>query len=410
MPALTVDARETLYVARQPILEPSGAVFGYELLYRDAAERDTHERADAAGARVLTDAVLNLGLATITGGKPAFINLTRPLLLRLPSLVPPGTAVFELQADIPVSDEVFEACRALHEAGYSLGLDDFCLDSDAAALLPFVKFVKVDAQRSPSDCGAIAHSLAASRITLIATNVMTQETFAATKAAGFHLFQGHYFSQPTLCGGGALPGRHLAYLQLLAALNKPDLTVSEIEDLVKHDVSLSYRILRCVNSAAFAMKREVHSIRQALLLLGLAPIRSWASVWCVAGLNTGGVSELVTTVLIRGRCCELLADRLGDGTDSSEMFLVGLCSMLDSMLGRPMSVAVEELPLSADAKGALLGEHNTQGILLDAVTAYEQGEWDAAISSVQALGVGGADLAAAYTDSLRWARELSQGA
>lgn len=409
MTQLNVDSRETLYVARQPILDPAGAVFGYELLYRDGGGEDSDGRHDLAGARVLTDAVVNLGLETVTGGKPAFLNLTRPLLLRLAALLPPQAAVFELQRDIPVDDETFEVCRQLHAAGYALGLDGFTAGSDAAALLPFVKFVKVDtAATGPFEQGAIARELSGSAIRLIADNVATAEGFTAAKAVGYHLFQGQYFSKPTVCQRAAVPGRHLAYLQLLAALNKPDLSLNEIEDLVKHDVSLSYRVLRCINSAAFGVRREVQSIRQALLLMGLAPIRSWASVWCVAGLNTGGVSELVTTALIRGRCCELLAERQAREDSSSEMFLVGVCSLLDVMLGQPMEEAIRELPLSPSARGALLGEQNAERTLLDAVTAYEQGEWDLATGAADRVGLAGEDLAEAYTGSLRWARDLAQ--
>ena len=423
MPPLNVDSRDTLYVARQPILDAAGAVFGYELLYRDvtgveedlsrrsAGSANADPRDDLGRARLLTDAVLTLGLDTITGGKPAFLNLSRPLLLRLAALLPPQTAVFELQRDMPVDGETFEVCRSLHAAGYALALDGFVPEADAAALLPFVRFVKVDAAAvSPVQQAAIARSLTTSGIGLIADNLRTQASFAASRGAGYQLFQGAWFSLPTIVGGAAVPGRHLAFLQLLAALNKPDLTLSEIEDLVKHDVSLSYRVLRCINSAAAGMRREVHSIREALLLLGLAPIRSWASVWCVAGLNTGGGSELVTTALIRGRCCELLGEKLREAEASSEMFLIGLCSMLDAMLGRSMADAIGDLPLSPAARAALLGVPNPERTLLDAVTAYEQGEWETAIAAIEALGLAGDELASAYTRSLRWSRDLTKSA
>jgi EAL and modified HD-GYP domain-containing signal transduction protein len=193
----------------------------------------------------------------------------------------------------------------------------------------------------------------------------------------------------------------------MTALNQPDITIDRLEALVKRDVSISIRVLRCINSAAFGMRREVQSIRQALLLLGLAPIRSWASVWCVAGLNTGGIPELVTTVLIRGRCCELLAERLPESDHSAEMFLVGLCSMLDLMLGRPMKETVADLPLSQATRSALLGEPNTPRALLDAVIAYERGDWDDATTMIESAGLAGGELARAYTSALRWARDLA---
>jgi EAL and modified HD-GYP domain-containing signal transduction protein len=409
MPLLNVDTRETLYVARQPILDDKGQVYGYELLYRVDAEDGGEPSLDLAAARVFTDAVLNVGLDTLTGGRPAFVNLSPSLLLgEAWKLLPPSTAVFELHSNIAVDQDVIEVCERMHGAGYALALGDFALGSDAEALLPYVAFAKVDTLvTSLSAQAAIAKRLRPSDIRLIAENVETADGFDAARAAGYGFFQGHYFCRPRMCSAAALPARQVAYVKLLSALNRHDLSVSEVEDLIKHDVSLSYRVLRCINSAAFGLRREVHSIREALVLLGLAPIRSWASVWCLAGLNTGGTSELVTVALIRARCCELLAQGLEDRVNVSEFFLVGLCSPLDAMLGRPMEEAIADLPLSAEAEDALLGRPNTARSVLEATMAYESGAWDEATGAAARVGLSGATLADAYAGALRWARELS---
>jgi c-di-GMP-related signal transduction protein len=409
MAQINVDTRDMLYVARQPILDVQGQVFGYELLYRIEGDETTNVPSlDLAAARVLTDAVLNVGLDTLTGGRPAFVNLSRSLLVGGAwRLLPPAAAVFELQGDITVDEEVVEICGQLRAAGYSLAIGDFMLASDAEALLPYVKYIKVDAFANPPQAlTAIAGRLRPSGIRLVAENVETAEIFELARDAGYSLFQGHYFCRPRLCSAAAVPGRQVAYVQLLAALNRPDLSLSEIEDLIKHDLSLSYRVLRCVNSAAFGLRREVHSIREALVLMGLAPIRSWASVWCLAGLNTGGTSELVTVALIRARCCELLAEHLTGAQNVAEFFLVGLCSSLDAMLGRPMEEAIAELPLSLEAEQALLGRPNTARWVLDAAMAYERGAWDEATDAATRAGLNGQMLAEAYTSALKWAREL----
>lgn len=413
MPHLNVDTRDTLYVARQPILDDHGRVFGYELLYRlDADDRIGVPSLDLAAARVLTDAVLNVGLDTLTGGRPAFVNLSRSLLVTGAwRLLPPSAAVFELHGDITVDEEVIETCGELRAAGYALALSDFVLDSDAEALLPYVKYAKVDAAATlPQTLAAIATRLRPSGIRLVAQHVETGELLESARAAGYALFQGHYFCRPRMCSAAAVPGRQLAYVQLLSALNRPDLSLNEAEDLIKHDLSLSYRVLRCVHSAAFGLRREVHSIREALVLLGLAPIRSWASVWCLAGLNVGGTSELVTVALIRARCCELLAEHIVAADKVAEFFLVGLCSPLDAMLGRPMEEAIADLPLSREAEGALLGRPNNLRSLLDATMAYERGAWEEATEAAGRAGLTGPLLAKAYTGALRWARELSRPA
>jgi EAL and modified HD-GYP domain-containing signal transduction protein len=162
-----------------------------------------------------------------------------------------------------------------------------------------------------------------------------------------------------------------------------------------------------VNSAAFAQTQEIRSIRQAIVLLGLQRIRQWASVWSMAGLNSGGTAETATVAILRARCCELLADSLS-GANGSEFFMLGLCSLLDAMLGRRMATLLGDLPLSAPIRAALLGESNVERSVLDAAIAYEQGDWSGAMVAAQTAGVSPQRLPDAYAESLQWARELSR--
>lgn len=402
----------TLCVARQPILDPNEQVFGYELLYR-AAPGDTActTDGDLAGARVLTDAVLDIGLDTLTGGRLPFINLTRALLVGDGStIVPPGAAVLEIREDVTIDDEVTRKVKELRGAGFRLALDDFIPDSDAEALLPYVEFVKLDVLALPeAELVRQAKRLRAMGLTLVAEKVETRDVYERLKAAGYQMFQGYYFSKPVLHQGAALPARHVAYLGLLAELNRPDVTVREVEALVKQDASLSLRVLQCVNSAAFGIRREVTSIREALVLLGIEPIRKWASVWCLAGLNTGNTAELATLALLRARSCEALGEGLSEVQDS-ELFIVGLCSLLDVMLHRAMSDALRYLPLSSGAQSALLGDANRMRDVLDAVIAYEGGAFEQASGSAVKAGAPAARLPIAYAAALRWARQLQVAA
>ena len=404
-----LDSREGAYVARQPILDASGQVFGYELLYRAGAESvSCVEPHDLAAARVLNDAVLTLGLDTLTGGRRAFINVTRHMLLNdLVTVLSPETVVVEILENVGMDEEVLAACKRLRDRGYSLALDDFTFES-SGALLPFARYVKVDVLSTPLDERREIEKAVKTGTKLVAEKVETAESFDEVRALGYHLFQGYYFCRPTTFSGGALSARRLAYARLLAALNKTNVSVNSIEDLIKHDASLTYRVLRCINSAAFGIRREIQSIRQALVLLGLDQVRKWASVWSLAGLNGGASSELVTMAILRARSCELLAAQTVGADDASEYFLLGLCSLLEAMLGQPMATALAELPLSENIRGALLGEQNLARHILDAVIAHERGEWDEASRIVAALAVPADALPLAYADSLRWARELTQ--
>ncbi len=411
-PLLNRDTREGLCVARQPILNPAGQVYGYELLYRSGADgAGTTEERDLAAARVISDAVLALGLETLTGGKRAFMNLSRAhLLSSVASLLPAKSVVLEVIEKKEIDAELVSACKLLRTKGYSIALEDFVLDSPAAALLPVVNFVKINTQAtSLIEFQKIKRAIP-STTTLVAENVETAEAYAELRPAGYHLFQGYFFCAPTTFKAGALSGRRMAYAQLLTALNRDHVTVSEVEDLIKHDASLSYKVLRCVNSAAYGIQRQIQSIRQAVVMLGLDQIRKWASVWALAGLNEGGSSELVSVAILRARSCELIAQSLVSPEEASEYFLLGMCSLLEAILQKPMEEALADLPLSETIHKALLGEENLARLVLDAVVAYERGLWDEASRLSSAAGFSPEQLPAAYADALKWARELAQSA
>lgn len=410
---INMDPRDRVCVARQPILFPSGQVFGYELLYR-ASISDTACTAsgDLAAARVLTDALLNLGLENLTDGKMAFINLTRELLLTgAADLLPRTSAVLELREDVAVDREVIEACRVLHARNYALALDDFEPGSPAEMLMPYVQYVKVDVLATTATQRAeLAHRLIPLGIKLVAEKVETEHEAAEVKKAGYGLLQGYFFCRPATLSASSIPSDKLAYMQILAALNKPGVDVQEIEEVIKRDAPLSYRVLRSINSAAFGIRQEIRSIRQALVMLGMARIRQWASVWALAGVHTGGSPETMNLAVIRARCCEQIIGSVAGPDVGSECFLLGLCSLLDVMLNRPMADVVAVLPLSPEIRDALTGSQNTERALLDAVIAYERGDWAAAADAAARAEIGFDLLQPAYEEALGWCQALSRTA
>jgi c-di-GMP-related signal transduction protein len=398
-----------VHIARQAILDARGHVVGYELLCRGRV-REVPGTADGeiAAATLLTGAVLDLRLDAVTDGRTAFVNITRSMLINgVATLLKPSLAVFELRDDVVIDAEVIDACRTLSECGYRIALDAFTPGAANEVLLPYVSHVKIDARVvSREAVTELVRRLAPQGVSLVAQHVETRAVFEWTRDAGCDLFQGRYFRTPEMRSGSVVPARHALNLRLLSALNQPSLTMDHLESLIKQDAGLSLRVLQCINSAAFPIRREVHSIGDALVLLGLGPIRKWASVWCLAKLNVGATSEIATMALLRARACELLGE---DATDAEpgELFLVGLCSLLDVILGRPMAEALAELPLSDNARRALLGEHNPLRAVLDAVVAYEDGGWEQAVANAETIGAPEADLQQAYSNAITWAHEIS---
>ena len=403
-------ASEQIFVARQPILDEHHRVFGYELLYRGGATAtQCSGPVELASARVLNDAILGVGLETLTAGKLAFMNISREVLLTdAATLIPPAGIVIEMLEDIPADEAVIAACKSLHQRGYMIALDDFVPGSDTEKLLPYATFVKMDVISTPPELlKQTVSRLVGMGLRVVAEKVETAAAADDARALGCSLFQGYYFCRPRTFSVGAISTSQLTQMRLLSALNNPKSSFMEIEELVKHDASLSYRVLRCVNSAAFGVRKEVRSIREALQLLGLGQIRKWASIWSIVGLN-GGAPELVTLTILRARCCEILGETLPEGDNASEYFLLGLCSLLDALLGVPMDAALDDLPLASETRDALLGHANPSRHLLDAVTCYERGAWEDAAAAAAKIRLTANDLARAYNSALEWSSALPE--
>jgi EAL and modified HD-GYP domain-containing signal transduction protein len=401
-----------VHVARQPIFDARGQVFGYELLYRaGSGETSCVIPSNIAAARTINTAVVDIGLGTLTAGKLAFINISEELLLSGPAAyLSPDGVVLELLENVAVSESVVAACKRLREAGYTLALDDFVPGSAAETLLPYASYVKVDVLAlSQPEIVATAARLSPLGVRLLAEKVETVAARDAASAAGYTLFQGYFFSKPALVSRKAIEPGRLAQMRLVAELNRPGATFGQLADLIEHDGALSVRILRAVNAAAMGKRTAVRSIREALLYLGLDRVRQWASIWSLASLNHRS-PEVVTTMVVRAKACELLGAGCDGRNGDSSLFLLGLCSMLDILLDQPFVKVLEYLPVDEEIRSALLGERNQARDVLDAITHYERGDFGPAADCAASLGLPPSSLATAYNTALTWADDLASSA
>lgn len=405
---LAFSARPTTAVARTAILDRRQRVVGYELRFGAPGAADARL---PPRARDIGDVLAQIGLDAAADGSRAFLKVSRSVLLEGVPVLPSENVVIEVGSDVEATDEIVRACGELREAGYAIALDGFVLNAWTAPLLPFANYLKIDC-RDGQDSDARARTLACLRpgvTALIATGVETFEAFEAAAHDGFTYFQGFFFGRPLCLPGRQVPGHQLATLRLLRALNDPNLSVGQLDDLVSHDAALCYRILRTVNSAAFGLRRTVQTMHDALLLLGRDAVRRWVTLWAIAGIGEHGPSELVVMATVRARCCELLAGA-GRADQAGDAFLLGMCSLLDAMLDRPMADVVAELPLEEDTRRALCGRAGVKRSLLDCVIAYEQGDWPRCALHARAAGVDPALLPAVSAEALRWAHELRTAA
>lgn len=369
-----------ILVARQPIFDTALQVVGYELLFRETgAPGAARPTAEAATSRVLHNTFFELGAERVVGDRLAFVNLSRDYLVgALPLALDPGQVVLEVLEDVEPTREVLEAIERLRARGFTVALDDYTGDELHRPFLERVDLVKVDCLGLGAErLAAIVPDLRRRGLTTLAEKVETQAELRRYRELGFELFQGFFLMRPEVVRGRSVPIRRLTLLRLLARLQDPQLGFDELVELVGQDVSLAFRLLRHVNSAAFGFRRRLESLREALVALGLERTRSVVSLLVITAVDDKP-SELVRCALVRAHMGELLAARV-DPERRSAHFTAGLLSVLDALTDTPMDELVAQLPLSNDVAAALLGTGGGAiGRVLEVVRAYERGDWAAA--------------------------------
>jgi len=411
LPDSSLVARSpTRFVARQPIFNRREQVYGYELLFRSGLEnRYTASDADAA-ARDVADHILTIGARTLTAGRKAFLNCTRHFLVNeYAMLLSKEETVIEILETVEPDAEVLSACRRLKNLGYVIALDDFVYSEKFQPFVEMADIIKVDFKLlGPGDRQRAVAKFSPLGIRLLAEKVETRAEFAEARDGGYAYFQGYFFCKPQIVPSRHIPAYKINYLRILQAISKPVLDRNEIVALIDREVSLCYKLLRFMNSALFGFRRDVSSTRHALELLGDRALTKWASVAAVLGIASNEPNELVLTALTRGQCCELLASNLGAHKDEEGMFLLGVFSLMEAMLGVPMSEIVAEIALPDRVRAALLGRSNRYREILDLVKAYEAGRWNEVSELALALQQDESQLASAYLEAVDWAQKVFQ--
>ncbi len=394
-----------VYVGRQPIFDADLNVVGYELLYRSAnMDRAEFSDGNMATSAVISNAFLEIGLDRLVGDKLAFINLTRPFLLgEYPIPLRHDRLVLEVLEDITVDDELLGALTVLSKEGFTLALDDVVDPKSVDKILGIANIVKVDLL-SVDRLKLPMHVQYYKRknVKLLAEKIETQREFEMCKKLGFELFQGYFLCKPNVVKEKKITGIKMTILRLLAELQTPNIEFSRIDDIIRQDVTLSYKLLRLINSAYYARITEIKSIRQALTLLGLRQIRSWISLLLLSEAENKP-PELMITAMIRGKMCETMARAL-KVKNPEVQFTVGLFSVLDAIMDMPLQEILSQVPLSKEVQLALLSHEGELGDLLKCVLAYEKGEW----ADVGYKNLSADTISDAYLEAVDWSTEVNK--
>jgi EAL and modified HD-GYP domain-containing signal transduction protein len=389
----------SVHVARQPIYDTATRLYGYELLFRRAAAATSADQDDdGATTATILAAFSEFDAEDLLGGRPGFINLTRAFLTgALPLPFAPEAAVLEVIESVRLDREVVIGALRLTDQGYRLALDDFVWTPEAEPLLAVADIAKIDVLAMTWD-EVLFTAVKCRRhdVRLLAEKVENAEMLGRCLDEGFELFQGYHLGRPeTMTIGTLSPGQTLA-LELVGKLGDPSTSTEEIELAVRRDPALVYRLLRIANSAAAGVNRQVSTIRDALVMVGVSRLRAWL---VLLSLTPSGANDVaMVDALARARTCERVA-RAANLPHPDVAFTAGLLHGVAESLGLSPTGLLERMPaLAPELADALLGKPGPLRSVIDAVVAYERED----MAGVSEGPVSLRTMADAYLGALAW--------
>ncbi|HAG72939.1 MAG TPA: hypothetical protein DCL66_12120 [Gammaproteobacteria bacterium] len=407
MSSPTLPIPGNILLARQPIFDKELKVFAYELLFRSgnlniACVTD----GNSASSQVMINAFLEIGIDTISGGRVCFVNLTRDFIVgQLPLPFPPSICVIEILEDIKVDEELLTSIKSFTDKGFTVALDDYVFEDGKMPLFKLIDIVKIDIMACDQDLlENNVNKLKTHNVRLLAEKVETQEEFELCKSLGFDYFQGYFISKPVVIKGVDLKPSRIALLKVLTMLEDPDCDIDVLEGLISRDVVLSYKLLRIISSPYFGFRREITSIKHAVVTLGLKAIRDWFVVIALTNIDDKP-NELILMTLQRAAMMKSLSKDFR--VDSDVAFTTGLFSLIDAIIDQPMSNILNTLSLSKDITSALIAREGSLGELLTTVILYERGQWEELEELEDSQG-GSDEISTHYLEAMNWANGLIQ--
>ncbi len=400
------------YAARQPILDINKNLYGYELLFRDSLSNVFPEiDADEATSKMVEASQFNLGISEFTGNKLAFINFTLETISQgYPQMLAKEEVVVEILETVKPGKRLLAACKDLYQQGYTLALDDYKHQTVWAHFYPYITIIKVDVLATSSDeIEQIKQAIKDfPQIKLLAEKVETHQQYQQAITQGFELFQGYFFAKPEMVKSKNLSPSQMAMAELLYESSKPELDLASIISVFERDVTLSYKLLRYVNSAVFMRQSEISSIKQALVTLGSIELKRFIGLMFASSVNPEKPSELIKLSMARAKFCELVTPEIKAPINTSIAFLTGLLSMIDAILDEQLEDVLAKLPLADEIKTPLLTRKGVMAAVIKLVELIEKAQWDKTAIVMEKLGLNKEQAIKHYNEAITWADEQTK--
>jgi len=397
---------ENVFVGRQPIFTSDLEIHAYELLFRSNVNDTTADVIDGelATSQILVNTFLEIGSKSIVGDKPAFVNLTKKFILGDHILnIDHEKIVIEILEDVEVDLALVNRIQELSSKGYVIALDDFIYHDKFEILLSCIDIIKIDIlPMSNVEISNTVNRLKSYGVKLLAEKIESIDEYNFCKSLGFDYYQGYFLSKPSIIRGQRVPTSHMNVLNLLQQLYQEDVNLAAIEESICKDLSLSYRLLKNINSSYYGIESKIKSVNHALVLLGIDKVRQWATLIAMTRINDKP-GDLIANSLTRAKMAEELAIKT-DIENTKSFFTAGLFSNLDVIISIPMESLLDEMPLSDSIKAAILYGEGDIGAAVQCAIHYENFRWE----KIGAYPLPMSAIVSSYIDSLDWSNQIME--
>ncbi|MDA8134122.1 MAG: HDOD domain-containing protein [Desulfobacteraceae bacterium] len=402
-----------VFLARQPVFTSEKKLFGYELLFRLGLENYFPESVDGntATSNLLSNIFFPFDFKAILCGKPGLINFTANMILqRMPLLLPKEHFIIEVLEDVEPDEALISSLSVLNKKGFTIALDDFVYHQKLRPMIELSHIIKFDIQATPLKSLDVILQMMKSdyKIRFLAEKVETYAEFEQAKEMGFDLFQGYFFSKPEVLSTKGISAGQATKLALVNEVAKKELNLKRIEDLIKKDVSISFKLLRFINSAYFKRRNSINTIKDAIIYIGTEELKRFINIVAISDIGAQKPNELIRASIVRAGMCERFGGVLKTSFSTDELFTLGLFSFIDAMLDCRMEDILSQIAFSEKMKSALLGKEKEFKMILSFVEGFEKGDWQNRIFGFLSGKSIEAKLPFFYMESIRMADSFFQ--
>ncbi len=394
-------------IVRQPIIGPGGDAVAYELLYEDKGV-SLYNQQDTQAANMIEDFLLQMDSSRLLDNKKAFITFTPNLLEKdIPTMFRPEDLVIQIEDSILVHPVAQKLIEGYQKQGFQIAIKGFEFSSRYFAILDIVDIIKINMSKPNPSLNSILDIANSFKKTVVADHVNTQEIFESARSFGIKYMQGSHVAESMYTVVPTMEHLQSNFFQLIIAITKEEPDIDEISAIIQRDVTLTFSLLKLVNSAYFALRNPARSVKQALVVLGVGQLKQW--VYLLSFKNNEGKipTELIKTSFLRGQFCQELSAYVPSlPISKSEAYLMGMFSTLGLLMGVRLEDALTPLPIAEEIKEALVGGEGVCGDLYNLVLRYDNADFKGMAPYAAALGMDENVISQKYLESAEHVNQI----